>query len=131
MSNIKLKAKVKHNGQYINKGDILKIGQDITEPDAERLIELGAAEPITKISSIIEKKTGFPRGQIANDEGNPKEDLNEKDLDHSSLGDISPEEMTREELESELTALGISFKSNHTNKTLVNLLNEARQQINE
>lgn len=106
---IQLLSPVFHNLVDYPAGTILAISENINEHDAERLIQLGAAQYYDQIA-ITENQRVL------------------KNTDDSN-GITPVTEMTKSQCQTELTAAGVVFKKTDNLATLQQLVNEHRESL--
>lgn len=108
-----LLSPVFHDQVEYQVGTVLTISETITEHDAERLIQLGAAQYYT---SIVIPENTFP-----NDSNNSNNSNN-----------IPPVTgLTKSQCQAELTAAGVEFKKNANLAELQKLVNDYRESLKQ
>lgn len=105
-----LLSPVFHDQVEYQVGTVLTISETITEHDAERLIQLGAAQYYT---SIVIPENTFPN-------------------DSNNSNNIPPVTgLTKSQCQAELTAAGIEFKKNANLAELQKLVNDYRESLKQ
>lgn len=108
---IQLIGPVFHDGIEYKSETVLTISETITESDAERLVQLGAAQYYTP---IVIPETGFiPKNSDDSDNTQPVTGL------------------TKSQCQTELTAAGIEFKKNANLTELQKLVNDYRESLKQ
>lgn len=108
---IKLIGPVFHDGIEYQSETVLTVSETITESDAERLVQLGAAQYYTP---IVIPETGFiPKNSDDSDNTQPVTGL------------------TKSQCQTELTAAGIEFKKNANLTELQKLVNDYRESLKQ